>query len=82
MDRVDRLAQEAENELTRIQSRHQKEWDEIIEESKVALSKAETGREIKRIEKEYKQKFKLLSKRQKGEFQKVNEDFVKALLSR
>lgn len=37
MDRVDRLRQEAESELERIHSRHQKEWDEILAESQIAL---------------------------------------------
>lgn len=82
MDRVDRLRQEAESELERIHSRHQKEWDEILVESQIALSKAKTVKEIKTVNRDYKQRFELLSKRQQDEFKKVNEDFVRALLNR
>ena len=81
MDRIDTLAQEAENKLIRIHSRHQKEWDEILEESKKALSKAKTVSEVKKINREYEQKFKHLCKRQKDEFNKVNKEFKKALFS-
>jgi len=82
MDRVDRLRQEAESELERIHSRHQKEWDEILAKSQIALSKAKTVKEIKTVNRDYKQRFELLSKRQQDEFKKVNEDFVRALLNR
>ena len=82
MDRVDRLRQEAESELERIHSRHQKEWYEILAESQIALSKAKTVKEIKTVNKDYKQRFELLSKRQQDELKKVNEDFVRALLNR
>ena len=82
MDRVDRLRQEAESELNRIHSRHQKEWNEILEESEIALPKAKTVKEIKTVNKDYKQRFELLSKRQQDELKKVNEDFVRALLNR
>ena len=82
MDRVDRLRQEAESELNRIHSRHQKEWNEILEESEIALSKAKTVKEIKTVNRDYKKRFELLSKRQQDELKKVNEDFVRALLNR
>lgn len=81
MDRIDRLRQEAENELARIHSKHEKEWEEILEESKAALSSAETAREVKKISEEYKKRMEVLRKKQHDELLKVQRDFTQSLLS-
>ena len=80
MDRVRRLEQETADKIARLHLKHQKEWDDISKESEIALSKASTVKEIKRINKEYKERMELLRVRQKDELLELQKDFTRNLL--
>ncbi len=81
MDRMQRLQQETELELNRLHAKHLQEWQKVRKEVELALELATTTKEIRKIEKEYKQKFELLRNKQKEEYKKVQEDFTERLLS-
>lgn len=74
--------QKLEAERTRLHEKHQREWNEISEESLTALSKTKSVREMKRIRQENQRKMDLLLEKQKDELINFQRAFVEALKSR
>ena len=74
--------QKLEVERTRLHEKHQREWNEISEESLTALSKTKSVREMKRIRQENQRKMDLLLEKQKDELINFQRAFVEALKSR